>query len=411
MTSSAKLGFHSFGSIWRDSACGLTYASYPEWYPRIMSFRALKLFAALFGYFADHCKSRRGPFTIGLIALGISTVFFMLARSPFTFILARAIQGISAAATWVVGTALVVDTVSEDRVGEALGYTSMAMTVGTLLGPTIGGLTWEKGQINGEEQPKSSQAGSKQRDEQSPLLASQDASNSTDRSNSPNIFQLLKMGHMQLALLATVLSTSTFGAFETLKTNSNADSTLQTLPLFVMETYHWSTRGAGLIFLALTLPNFAAVPFGKFVDKFGVRMIGPVICLLTAVATVCLRYVQENNLACQIILCVLLAIVGTMFIFVGLAAMTEISYLVGHPEDGSLGEKKSVSQAYALYNMAFSSGQLLGPIVGGSIKVSAGWGTMTVVLGVICALCSVPVGLFGERSKPNIHTERQENEC
>lgn len=100
--------------------------------------------AALFGYFADHCRLRRLPFIIGLIALAASTGLFVIARSLPVLIIARGLQGFSGAAVWVVGLAIVADNVPPGRVAEAMGHTSIALTWGSLLGPTIGGVMYEK---------------------------------------------------------------------------------------------------------------------------------------------------------------------------------------------------------------------------------------------------------------------------
>jgi MFS family permease len=99
---------------------------------------------ALFGYFADHCRLRRLPFIVGLIALGASTGLFVVARSLPVLIIARGLQGFSGAAVWVVGLAIIADNVPPDRVAEAMGHTSIALTWGALLGPTIGGVMYEK---------------------------------------------------------------------------------------------------------------------------------------------------------------------------------------------------------------------------------------------------------------------------
>lgn len=59
-------------------------------------------------------------------------------------IIARGLQGFSAAAVWVVGLAIIADNVPPDRVAEAMGQTSIALTWGSLLGPMIGGVLYEK---------------------------------------------------------------------------------------------------------------------------------------------------------------------------------------------------------------------------------------------------------------------------
>lgn len=99
---------------------------------------------ALFGYFADTCRLRRLPFIIGLAALGSSTILFVLARSITLLIIARGLQGLSATAVWVVGLAIVADNVPPERVGEAMGHTTIALTWGGLLGPTVGGVLYER---------------------------------------------------------------------------------------------------------------------------------------------------------------------------------------------------------------------------------------------------------------------------
>lgn len=99
---------------------------------------------ALFGWFADRCRLRRLPFIIGLAALGASTILFVLARSIPLLIVARGLQGLSASAVWVVGLAIVADNVPPERVGEAMGQTTIALTWGGLLGPTVGGVLYEK---------------------------------------------------------------------------------------------------------------------------------------------------------------------------------------------------------------------------------------------------------------------------
>lgn len=99
---------------------------------------------ALFGYFADNCRLRRLPFILGLIALGASTGLFVIARSLSILIIARALQGLSAAAVWVVGLAIIAGNVPPARVGEVMGHATIAMTWGFLFGPMIGGVMYEK---------------------------------------------------------------------------------------------------------------------------------------------------------------------------------------------------------------------------------------------------------------------------
>lgn len=65
-------------------------------------------------------------------------------RSEAVLIVARVFQGISAAVVWTVGLALIVDTVGEARVGQAMAYASSAMSMGMILGPVLGGVLYDK---------------------------------------------------------------------------------------------------------------------------------------------------------------------------------------------------------------------------------------------------------------------------
>lgn len=65
---------------------------------------------------------------------------FWFARTIASLVIARVLQGLSAAVVWTVGLALVVDTVGKEQVGGAMGWVSMGMTVGTVFGPFMGGI-------------------------------------------------------------------------------------------------------------------------------------------------------------------------------------------------------------------------------------------------------------------------------
>lgn len=98
---------------------------------------------ALFGYLSDHFGSRKLPFTLGLVSLCSSTILFAFARRPAVLVVARAFQGLSCAAVWVVGLVLLVDNIPQERIGQAMGYTTVGMTMGGLFGPMLGGVSYD----------------------------------------------------------------------------------------------------------------------------------------------------------------------------------------------------------------------------------------------------------------------------
>lgn len=72
----------------------------------------------------------------------MSTGLFATAHSPAALVIARVFQGLSAAVVWVVGLALIVDRVHSERIGQAMGITTLGMTMGGFLGPTVGGVMY-----------------------------------------------------------------------------------------------------------------------------------------------------------------------------------------------------------------------------------------------------------------------------
>lgn len=73
------------------------------------------------GWATDKIGSRQRPFLTGLALLMASTVMLTWGAHLVVFIIARALQGISAAIVWTVGFAMVHDVVPSDQMGQAVG--------------------------------------------------------------------------------------------------------------------------------------------------------------------------------------------------------------------------------------------------------------------------------------------------
>jgi len=96
----------------------------------------------LAGLYADYTSSRRLPLLLGLLALCASTLLLCLGKSIVLLLIGRLLQGLSAAVVWSVGLALLVDSTGRN-VGYAMGYVSIAMSVGFLISPVIGGAVYD----------------------------------------------------------------------------------------------------------------------------------------------------------------------------------------------------------------------------------------------------------------------------
>jgi MFS family permease len=164
-----------------------------------------------------------------------------------------------------------------------------------------------------------------------------------------------------------------------------------------MDTFKWSSSGAGLIFATTAIPSFAGVYVGKLISRFGARIPGTIAFVIATISWIAMRFVNSNTATDVTLLVALLLLQGVSIVFVEITAMTEVSQVVGDYEiefPGAFGDKSPVAQAYALFNMAFAGGQLLGPILAGGIRVWAGWNTMTLIIGLVCGLTAIPMGLF-----------------
>ena len=68
--------------------------------------------------------------------------------------------------------------------------------------------------------------------------------------------------------------------------------------------------------------------------------------------------------------------------------MGEISYISKEHGNGQR------AQAYALWNMAFSGGFLVGPLCGGFIAKTKGWNAMVISVGVLAVITVPPIVLW-----------------
>lgn len=122
---------------------GLGEDQVQEWTAILLACYSGALFVAspLAGFYADHTSSRRWPLLLGLIALAASTLLLCFGHVIGLLVLGRLLQGIAAAIVWSVGCALLVDTL-DTAVGVAMGYVGIAMSVGLIVAPVVGGAVY-----------------------------------------------------------------------------------------------------------------------------------------------------------------------------------------------------------------------------------------------------------------------------
>ena len=422
---------------------------------------ALLTSAPIFGWLADKSSSRRLPLILGLLALGGSTAMLCVGNSIAVLATGRVLQGISAAVVWVVGLALLVDTVGPDEVGQAMGYVSLSMSLAMLVAPLLGGVVfaaagyyavfamsfglmvldiflrlvmiekkvaarWLSPQTR-QAEPKTvpaTDARQSVNDIEMDAVTKDDANAqvATDQpvdrpdlqrgvttkstrsaaeevlrestppllkhwtARLPPVIWLLSSRRLLSAVWACTVQAILLTAFDSI------------LPLFVRDTFHWDSLGAGLIFLPIVVVSFIGPVVGYLSDKHGPRWYAIAGYVLACPFLILLRLVHENTLQQKVLLCALLALIGICLTLVITPMMAEITYAVdakaARRAPGFFGKNGAYAQAYSLFNVAWAAGCVIGPLLAGMVNQTQGWNSATLILGCISIFTAVPTAIW-----------------
>ncbi|KAB5577687.1 major facilitator superfamily domain-containing protein [Coniochaeta sp. 2T2.1] len=452
-----------------------------EWTAILLACYSATLFVCspLAGFYADRTTSRRLPLLFGLFALAGSTVLLCLGKTVALLVVGRLLQGLSAAIVWSVGLALLADTCGRN-IGFAMGYVAIAMSVGLLISPVIGGAVYaaagyyavyyvafaiigvdivlrlvliekkvakqwitdeESTLVTGEggvapvgnasdsekaggrtDQPLKDierapasphdKVGADSRENGSPTLAGNEGE--TQRVESSSVTQeagnakvhpyleLIKSKRVLAALFGSVIQAGIMFSFDTV------------VPLFVKDTFHWSSTAAGLIFITIMVPGFGAPLVGMLADRYGARWPSLGGFIATVPLLVCLRFVTENTIQQKVLLSALLVLLGATLTFTNTPLMAEITYAIEEKEarrPGMWGEKGVYGIGYGLFTTSFALGGTAGSLLSGYVVDAQGWGTMTWALAIWMA-SGIPVVALWVGGKPSKkqELERQQQE-
>jgi MFS family permease len=330
---------------------------------------------------------------------------------------------------WVVGLALLADTVPQERLATATGWLSLGMSLGLLVAPLLGGVVYDRAGYNAVfgmaygligldivlrlllvekkvaarwdpdavGRPAATNPPiTTNTDEEKDIAASvpeQTVSTTPPpqrlRDRLPPVLSLLYSRRLIAALFCSLVQAALLTSFDSV------------LTLHAATIFHWTSTGASLLFLPLVIPSFLAPLFGYLSDKFGARYFVVVAFLCACPPLVCLRFIDENTLHDKILLCALLAVTGFFLAITFPPIMAEISGVVEAKEKSMLaagrqgfGQAGAFGQAYALFNVAFAGGCMVGPLVAGFVVQEKGWAAMACVLGVLSAVTSLPAALW-----------------
>lgn len=153
-----------------------------------------------------------------------------------------------------------------------------------------------------------------------------------------------------------------------------------------MTTFNMGSMEVGLCFIPLFAPSFLSTVIGASVDRYGTRRVAILGFVIDIPTFLILRLVAQNTTRDKIILLILLFFTGLAGSLKVVSLMVEVSRVVEKKEDecpGIFGEQGATAQAYGLFNIAWSGGQVIGPLVAGFLVDHYGWATMASVLSAI----------------------------
>jgi multidrug resistance protein len=351
-----------------DWAVGLLFAAYAI---------GLLLASPVAGAISDRI-GRRKPLIIGSFGVALATVVFAYADSYGVLFGARLLQGVSAAAVWTAGIALIADVLPRDRHGSAMGMAMAATSMGLIVGPPLGGLLTQQ---FGHGAPFLVTAAVAVVNGLVQLILV--PATGTRQPRPSHLRRLL--GHPPA-----------FATIAAVAVGAGALSFLEpTLPLDLADRLGQGVGAIGLAFGAATLVHSGTsvgtgyvtyrLPYGVFAGA-GLVVMGAILPILV---------VAGSLLGVIVVLCLFAA--GLTFVLV--PALPELGRLVDRLDAGYGG-------AYAMFNAAYAVGMLVGPVAGG-----AGLGVATAR--VVYAAAGTAVAIVGflllageaasyARSKPHL---------
>ena len=356
-------------------------------------------------------------------------------------------QGLSSASVHAVGMAILADTAGEKGLGPAMGMVTVSIAAGMTSGPLIGGILYHQlgymsvfvssyalvvldfvfrlmmierkasddksiakrtsndygtfnGSINspndrptehGETQPEPS---SSPTSTPSPTLCASNNSSMVslleEKLARHPILVFLSAPRMWAALLGELITSLLLSGLEAI------------LPLRIKTVFHYNSQEVGLIFLLLVLPSIMGPLFGLLVDRVGAKMV-----LVTSYSgllplLIVLRFVDQNDQSHLALLCIILIVIGVCINATMTSVSSEIAYVVedkSAAEPGVFGDKGAYASAFGLMNVAYAVGELAGPLLGGWLMDTIGWGWVTFSAGVLCGISVIPTALFSGKKR------------
>ncbi|RKP37896.1 major facilitator superfamily domain-containing protein, partial [Dimargaris cristalligena] len=339
--------------------------------------------APISGKLSDVYRNRQLPMCIGLGALLLSTIMFSLANVYWLLIVARILQGAASGASWAVGFSMVADVYPPEKAGVAMGTIMGCNTLGHLLGPTLGGVLFEAG---GRHAPFIFGACLALVDLLARIVVGETINwkvthlRSEDGTGPYVEAPMVNLPFTKMIASWRVLAVC-MGTFASASVLSGVDPIL---PLFLESTFNLNPGLVGVVFIALVIPNVIVSPvIGWLLDRFKPNRIYLISLGLVLIGTLSPMITLTKTLTTHVVTLVFLGAT----LSVALAPTTpELLYYMHDMGSNSYGV------VYALFNVVFSLGMFVGPIMAGALYESTSFLiTMLALMGLILSVAVVLV--------------------
>ncbi|KAH6582871.1 hypothetical protein BASA61_008282 [Batrachochytrium salamandrivorans] len=331
---------------------------------------------------SDKMKGRKTPMLVGLVVLIASTLLFAFAKTFVVLALGRLLQGVSTGTVWTLGLALIADTHDSSNVGVAMGIIYGAYAAGQLAGPPIGAVLFtrisyqapfifccilalinmavmllyveipvKKDQLNDIKDSKLTPETVLENGEHAASDAVETRLKSenevvvvdgsrTIRKAPEKFWGILLLPSIAIIGVVTIVIGISTAAFES------------TLALHLRDKYAYDVERIGLVFMGIVIPSLFCTPLAGYAyDRLGFRTISGTGVLLCAIIAPFLSLDQG------IVVFLVLLITFTV-------SITSIAMAPMMPAVCASVPNSAFARSYAIFNMAYSIGLLLGPVIG-----------------------------------------------
>ncbi|WP_293780311.1 MFS transporter [uncultured Aeromicrobium sp.] len=313
---------------------------------------------------AGRLVDRRGPrqpLLIGLIGLAAATLLFALGGPFWLLVLARILQGVAAAMSWVASLALIAAVIPFAKRGRYMGMAMSMISLGTLIGPPLSGVLVD---TLGTAAPFLLAAAIALADGVLRIVFIKPVPAPTDDPTGP------------LAVLRAPGSLSVVGV---VALSAAVIATIEpTLPQHLSTDFGIDASGIGLLFGLLVIVGAVLNPVvGGFVGRIDARHL-----VAAGIASAGIGFLLLGIADTIWQLLVALTLIGAAIALLSAPASTLIGVQGMQPTPPALGG------AYSLYNLAYAVGLMVGPALAGLLVGAFGFSTALVIL----ALTTIAVG-------------------